>query len=155
KRESRTTIKEYGMRTRKCLITVLCSVGLCAFSLSLAGEASGQTVINKTRLGGYSEDIAYVSRGALRDKIITLDGYEVYAVENARRPRGSMTKLFSVIVSELNFRPNGITYIESEGLFAFNDDSQPTKLFLFDEKGVFKGTRAIQYPGGYIPQHME
>jgi hypothetical protein len=138
--------------TRFALIVM---VGLFGHLLA-APDMTAQTVISKSRIGGYSEDIAYVSRGRLRDQIIILDGYEVFAVENARRPRGRMTKLFDVKVPELNFRPNGIAFIESEDLFAFNDITQPTKLFLFDEKGEFKGTRTIQYlNSGYVPQHME
>ncbi len=119
-------------------------------------EATAQTVISKSRIGGYAEDITYVSRGRLKDYIIVLDGYEVFSVENARRPSGSLTRLFGIKIPELNLPPNGITYIESEGLFAFNDRSQPTKLFFFDEKGEFKGTRTIQYLNStYVPGHME
>jgi hypothetical protein len=144
-----------GLRIKSLIQHISAALLLTVALVCTASEARSQTVINKTRIGGYSEDIAYVSRGRLRDNIIILDGYEVFAVENARRPRGQMTKLFDVKVPEINIRPNGIAYIESEELFAFNDVTQPTKLFFFDREGRFQGTRAIQYPGGYVPQHME
>jgi len=123
--------------------------------LIAATDARPQTVVSRTRIGGYSEDITYVSRGRLRNNIVILDGYEVFAVENLKTPKGQMTKLFDVRIPEINVRPNGITYIESEGLFAFNDVTQPTKLFLFTDTGQFQGTRTIGYLGGYVPQHME
>lgn len=140
---------------KRCVVAVILVLASTAYPLREA-NAQTVTVVNKARIGGYSEDITYVPRGRLRDNIIVLDGYEVFAVENARRPRGPMTKLFDVRIPEIDIRPNGIAYVESEGLFAFNDVTQPTKLFFFDEKGQFKGTRNIQYlSSGYMPQHME
>jgi hypothetical protein len=118
-------------------------------------EAIAQTVISKSRIGGYAEDIAYISKGRLKNNIIIMDGYEVFSVENARTPRGPLNKLFDVKIPEIDTNPNGLTYIESESLFALNNVTQPKNLFLFDETGQFKGTRNIQYPGGYVPQHME
>ena len=123
--------------------------------LIAATDARPQTVVSRTRIGGYSEDITFVSRGRLKNQIVILDGFEVFAVENSKTPKGPMTKLFNVKIPETNIRPNGITYIESEGLFAFNDATQPTKLFLFTDTGQFQGTRTIGYLGGYVPQHME
>jgi hypothetical protein len=143
------------LRINACTRHLATALLLAVACVCAASDAKAQTVVSKTRIGGFSEDIAYVSRGRLRDSIAILDGYEVFTVENARRPHGAMTKLFNVIVPELNVRPNGITYIESEELFAFNEVTQPTKLFLFDTKGQYKGTRAIHYAGGYVPQHME
>jgi len=118
-------------------------------------ETAAQTVIGRSRIGGYSEDITYVSGGRLKGNIIILDGFEVFSVENAKRPKGGMTRLFDVKIPDINIRPNGITYVESEGLFAMNDATQPKRLFFFDDKGEFKGTRNIHYPGSYVPQHME
>ena len=140
------------MMVKRIALTILVSI---IAILSSSAETTAQTVINKSRVGGYAEDITYVSKGKLKNHIIVMDGYEVFAVENAITPKGQMTKLFDVIVPEIDTIPNGITYIESEALFAINNVFQPKKLFLFDEKGVFKGTRNIQYPGGYLPQHME
>lgn len=119
-------------------------------------ETTAQTVISKARIGGFSEDITYVSTGSLKNKIAILDGYEVFVVENAKKPIGQMTRLFDVRVPEIDTNPNGITYIASEALFAVNNVTHPKKLFLFDEKGAFKGTRDIQYlDSGYVPAHME
>lgn len=142
---SKTTLMRFAF------IVLLCLFG----QLLAASDVAAQTVVSKARIGGYSEDIAYVSKGHLKDNIIILDGFDVFAVENAKKPKGRMTRLFDLKVPELNFRPNGITYIESEELFAINDVTQPTKLFLFDDKGELKSTRTIQYPGGFVPGHME
>lgn len=138
---------------RKRLVSTLVSL---AASLFAAAEAQSQTVVSHTRIGGYAEDITYVGSGSLKDKIVLIDGYEVFAVENAQKPKGSMDKLFDVKIPEIDFRPNGIAYVESEGLFVINDVSHPTKLFSFDQQGKFKGTRPIQYlDSGYVPAHME
>jgi hypothetical protein len=137
----------------KRLVSTLLSL---AASLFAAGEAQSQTVVSHTRIGGYAEDITYVGSGSLKDKIVLIDGYEVFAVENAKKPKGSMDKLFDVKIPDIDVRPNGIAYIESEGLFVVNDVSHPTKLFSFDQKGKFTGTRPIQYlDSGYVPGHME
>ncbi|MEK6301400.1 MAG: hypothetical protein AABO41_11810 [Acidobacteriota bacterium] len=141
-----------ALKTRRSVCILMSSFFVM---LLAATDARSQTVVSRTRIGGYSEDITYVSRGRLRNNIVILDGYEVFAVENLRTPKGQMTKLFDVKIPEINTRPNGITYIESEGLFAFNEVTQPTKLFLFTDTGQFKGTRTIGYLGGYVPQHME
>jgi hypothetical protein len=66
-----------------------------------------------------------------------------------------MDRLFSLKVPAIDALPTGMTYIESEGLFAIVDDSQPKKLSLFDQTGAYKGTRSIQYLGDYVPTHFE
>src|SRR5687767_2231949 len=75
-------------------------------------EAIAQTVISKSRIGGYAEDIAYISKGRLKNNIIIMDGYEVFSVENARSSRGPLNKLFDVKIPEIDTNPNGLTYIE-------------------------------------------
>src|SRR5258706_2640288 len=136
-------------------ITLMTLTSLAAV-LFTAMEAQSQTVVSHTRIGGYSEDIAFVTSGPLKDNIVLIDGYEVFAVKNAKRPQGGMVKLFDVKIPEIDIRPNGIAYVESEDLFVINDVSHPTKLFTLNQQGKFKGTRPIQYlDSGYVPQHME
>lgn len=137
----------------KRFVSTLVSLAAVLFS---AAEARSQTVVSHTRIGGYSEDIAFVTSGHLKGNIVLIDGYEVFAVENAKKPKGAMVKLFDVKIPEIDIRPNGIAYVESEGLFVINDVTHPTKLFSFDQQGKFKGTRPIQYlDSEYVPQHME
>jgi len=137
----------------KPFVSTLVSLAAVLFSVA---EARSQTVVSHTRIGGYAEDITYVGSGRLNGKIVLMDGNEVFAVENAAKPKGAMDKIFDVKIPEIDIRPNGIAYVESEGLFVVNNVTHPTKLFSFDQQGNFKGTRPIQYlDSGYVPQHME
>jgi hypothetical protein len=123
--------------------------------LFAATNSQAQTVVSHTRIGGHAEDITYVGSGALKSKIVVLHGYELYGVVNSKKPSGSMDRLFSLKVPAIDALPTGMTYIESEGLFAVVDDSQLKTLSLFDQKGAYKGTRPIQYLGDYVPTHFE
>lgn len=118
-------------------------------------KAQGVEILQRTRVGGYSEDIAFVNQGAFANHIIILDGYEVYGIPGEARGKPPMRKLLDLRGLNINIRPNGITYIESERLFAVNDDTQKNTLFLFDHQGRPQGTRNIQYLNGYIPGHLE
>ncbi|HKP87578.1 MAG TPA: hypothetical protein VJZ26_15870 [Blastocatellia bacterium] len=143
------------MRLTKIIPRSITRILLSAlFALLLAAtDAAAQRVLKQAQIGGYSEDITYVTSGRLKDSIIMLDGYDVYAVP--KKARDPLEKLFDVKAPEIDTNPNGIAYIESEGLFAVNNVTQPTKLFFFDQNGAFKGSRPIKYLNGYAPQHME
>ncbi|HEX6183771.1 MAG TPA: hypothetical protein VFZ44_07665 [Pyrinomonadaceae bacterium] len=125
--------------------------------LSATSQVCAQTVVSRTRIGGYAEDIAYASGGALKDNIILTDGYEIFAVPVAKKERAKepMTRLFDIKGLGIDVNPRGITYIESEDLFVVNDVAQRSTLFLFDAQGQPRGTRKITYLGGYAPQHLE
>jgi hypothetical protein len=135
----------------------------CAFAAAvvlyfviLAVPANSQTVLNSSRVGGYAEDITFVSSGALKDKIVIVDGLDVFAVENKKRPTGTMTKIFDVKVPEIDVFPNGIAYVASEDLFVLNQNVHTNKLYFFDQTGAYKGRRDIQYLNpGYLPGHLE
>lgn len=123
-----------------------------------ASAVNAQTVVSRTQIGGYSEDITFVSSGPLKDNIIIADGYDVYAVKNTKKSKKvePMVKLFDLRSLGLDINPRGITYIESEALFVVvNIDVQPTKFFLFDSQGQSRGTRTVQYLNGYVPVHQE
>jgi uncharacterized protein YjiK len=86
-----------------------------------------------------------------------MDGYDVMAV-STQGPQCivcSPLKLFDVRRLGINVAPRGIAYVESAGLFALNDPTQPTTLFFVDEHGHPKGTRTIQYLGGFSPGWLE
>jgi hypothetical protein len=68
---------------------------------------------------------------------------------------GQAVKLFDLHGLSIQSGPRGIAYIESEGLYAFNDPTQPSTLLLADGDGRPHGTRAINYLGGFTPQHVE
>lgn len=130
-----------------------------ALSATLFAGSNGnaQTVLSRAQLGSYSEDIAFVASGPLKDKIVVMSGYEVFAISNTKKSKAEpLVKLFDLRPGGLDLSPRGITYSESESLFiTTNFDIQPTKLFLFDTQGQPRGTRTVQYLNGYVPAHQE
>lgn len=129
----------------------------CAL-LFAASAGYAQTVVSRSRVGGYAEDITFVPSGPLKGHLVMLNGYELYAVEVSKKEKGKdpLFKLCEVKIPEFDQFPNGFTYVESEGLFFMNQSTDPTKLYLFDQTCTFKGTRPIQYlNSAYRPGHME
>jgi hypothetical protein len=129
-----------------------------SFLLLTALASHAQTVVSRARIGGYTEDITFVSSGILKDNIVMLNGFEAYGAPIAKKTKDKepLVKLFDLKFPEFDVFPNGITYVESEGLFFLNQFDKPTKLFLVDQTGAFKGTRTIQYlNSSYRPAHME
>jgi hypothetical protein len=136
-------------RTAFGTATVLCI-------LILAGSTGyTQTVVSRSRIGGYAEDVTFVTNGDLKNEIVMINGYDLYSAPN-NKPNRPLEKLFSLHTPEIDQLPNGIAYIESEKLFVHNNAPHPNKLYLWDQKGTFKGTRNIQYLNpAYRPLHME
>ena len=126
-------------------------------ALAAASAASAQTVVSRTRIGGYAEDMAYASGGALKDNIIITDGYDIYAAPASKKEKGRepLTRLFDIKGLGVDVNPRGITYVESEDLFVVNDIAHRSTLYFFDAQGQPRGTRKITYPGGYAPEHLE
>jgi len=116
-------------------------------------DATAQSVVSRARIGGYAEDIAFVSSGALKDHVAMMDGYDLFA---APVKKGALTKVCKIDNPELDQFVNGFTFVESEGLFVMNNDPHPNKLYFFDQGCSFKGTRPIQYlNNSYRPGHIE
>lgn len=112
-------------------------------------------VVSRARIGGYSEDITFVKSGQLKDHIALLEGYEIYTVP-LKKKDGPIARHCGISIPEFDQFPNGLTFIESEGLFALNNAPYPDQLFLFDQACAYKGTRKIQYlNSAYRPQHLE
>lgn len=129
---------------------------LAATALSLsAPEASAQTVLGRARLGNNVEDVTYVTKGALSNHIVTLDGYEVYGLPASGNGNAPFKKLFDLRSLPIQIGPRGLAYVESEQLFVLQDPSQTDKLFFVDHKGKLQSTRTIQYLGGFTPQFIE
>src|SRR4051812_30358254 len=129
---------------------------LAATALSLsAPEASAQTVLSRARLGNNVEDVTYVTKGALANHVVTLDGYEVYGLPASGNGNAPFKKLFDLRSLPINIGPRGLAYVESEGLFVLQEPSQPDKLFFVDHKGKLQSTRTIQYLGGFVPVQLE
>lgn len=113
-------------------------------------------IIARKRLGNTTEDITFITNGPSANSFAVMDGYEVLIVPSS--PRGIWVppgKSFDLRGLGILVAPRGIAYLESEGLFVVNDIRQRSTLFLADIKGQPMGTRTIQYPDGYMPQHLE
>lgn len=124
---------------------------------SMTSTAHAQTVLSRTRIGGYSEDITYVTSGPLKDQLVFLDGYELYAVPDAKKKKSTdpLVRICDLRGIGIGVFPNGLTYVESEGLITINDSTQPTKQFLIDAQGKLISVRTIHYLNGYVPAHLE
>lgn len=138
--------------------TLLKSLTIFALLILVAsftgGDINAQTVVNRARIGGYAEDITFVSSGALKGQLVMMNGYELYAVEIAKK--STLTRVCKIDHPELDQFVNGFTFVPSEGLFAMNNAPHPDKLFFFDQACGFKGTRPIQYlDSNYRPGHIE
>lgn len=117
-------------------------------------EASAQTVVSRARIGGYTEDITFVTSGPLKDQVVMTNGYELYAASLSKK--GALSRICRIDHPEMDQFVNGFTFIESEGLFVMNNAPHPNKLFLFDQTCASKGTRTIQYlNSSYRPGHIE
>ena len=130
---------------------------VCAL-LFAASAGYAQTVVSRSRIGGYAEDVTFVPSGTLKGHLVMLNGYEIHALDVAKKEKDKapLFKLCEVKLPELDQFPNGFAYVESEGLFFVNQSSDPTRLYLFDQTCAFKGTRPIQYlNSAYRPVHME
>ena len=134
--------------------TLLSLALLTAFAALTAVDSNAQTVLNRARVGGYAEDITLVTSGSLKDRVVMADGYELYAVEMSKK--GVLTPVCKYENPQLEQFATGFTFLPTEGLFVFNNDPHPDKLFFFDQACGFKGTRPIQYlDSNYRPQHFE
>jgi len=143
---------------KRHVAAVIFVLSAIAYPLPQPTEANGPTVrvLDRARIGGYSEDITFVTKGALSNQLIVLDGYDVFGIPGQAHGNPPMKKLFDLKGLGIEIAPRGIAYIESERLFVANNDfPEPTTLFLFDHKGHPQGTRTIQYLNGYLPVHLE
>lgn len=122
--------------------------------LALPMELSAQTVVSRARVGGYAEDVAYVTSGPLKDHVVMMNGYEFYAAELSKK--GALNRVCRIDHPEMDQFVNGFTFVESEGLFVMNNAPHPDRLYLFDQNCASKGTRPIQYlNSNYRPGHIE
>ena len=121
----------------------------------LSFDTRAQTVVNRARIGGFAEDITYVTSGELKDQIVMMNGYELHAVSLAKK-KGVLTRICKIDNPEIDQSASGFTFVESEGLFVMNNAPHPNKLFFFDQACRIKGTRTIQYlDSNYRPLHIE
>jgi len=108
-------------------------------------------VLERKRLGNQTEDITFISNGPLAGSVAILDGDQVGGIHRGQRARG----LFDLFELGIRISPRGIVYMPSEALFAVNDPTQVSTLFLVDSHGQAEGTRTIQYMNGFLPDYLE
>ena len=135
----------------RAITRLMCFVFAMSFAIV---EAGAQTVVSRARVGGYAEDITYVTSGTLKDHVVMTNGYELYAASVSKKV--PFSRICRIDHPEMDQFVNGFTFIQSEGLFAMNNAPHPNKLFLFDQTCASKGTRPIQYlNSNYRPGHLE
>jgi len=123
-------------------------------AVHLPGEANAQTVVSRTRLGGYAEDVTFVTSGALKDQLVMTNGHDLYSV--ALTKKSVLNRVCRIDHPEMDQFVNGFAFVESEGLFVMNNAPHPDRLYLFDQTCSSKGTRRIQYlNANYRPGHVE
>ena len=139
----------------KTLLESLTAIALLTLIVPFAAvDVNAQTIVNRARIGGYAEDITFVSSGPLKDQLVMTNGYELHSVDMAKK--GVLTRVCKVDHPEMDQFVNGFTFVPTEGLFAVNNAPHPDKLFFFDQACGFKGTRPIQYlDSNYRPGHIE
>lgn len=136
----------------KTLLKSLTAIALLTLITVL--DVNAQTVVNRARVGGYAEEITFVTSGPLKDQLVMMNGYELYSVDMGKK--GVLTRVCKLESPEIDQFVNGLTFVPSEGLFVMNNAPHPDKLFFFDQACGFKGTRPIQYlDSNYRPGHIE
>jgi hypothetical protein len=136
------------------LFKQLITLAFLILPLFLPAKTTAQTVVSRARIGGYAEDITYVTSGSLKDQIVMTDGYELLAVGLAKK--NTLTRICKLDHPEMDLFPTGLAFVESENLLVINNDPHPNKLYFFDQSCTFKGTRTIQYlNSSYRPFHIE
>jgi hypothetical protein len=134
--------------------TLLKSLPALVLLTLIAVDLNAQTVVSRARVGGYAEEITFVTSGPLKGQLVMMNGYELYAVEMAKKE--VLTRVCKLESPEFDQFVNGLTFVPSEGLFVMNNAPHPDKLFFFDQACGFKGTRTIQYlDSNYRPGHIE
>ena len=134
--------------------TLLKSLPALVLLTLIAVHLNAQTLVSRARVGGYAEEITFVTSGPLKGQLVMMNGYELYAVEMAKK--GVLTRVCKLESPEFDQFVNGLTFVPSEGLFVMNNAPHPDKLFFFDQACGFKGTRTIQYlDSNYRPGHIE
>jgi hypothetical protein len=129
---------------------------LCALSamLLMTTAARAQTVLSRARLGNNVEDITFVTKGPLANHVVTVDGYEVFGLPGRGAGNSRARKLFDLRGLDIQTAPRGMTFVESEKLFAFQVPAEGS-LFFLDHQGQLKAVRPIQFLGGFEPNHIE
>ena len=139
----------------KTLRQTLTAIAVLTLIASFSGSAANaQTLVSRARIGGYAEDISFVTSGTLKGQLVMLDGYELYSVEMTKK--GALTRVCKLDNPEIDQFVNGFTFVPTEGVFLMNNSPHPDRLYVVDQACVFKGTRPIQYlDSNYRPGHLE
>lgn len=134
--------------TRHCLV-----LALLGFAILSAVHTCAQTVkvLQRKRLGNQTEDITFVSNGPWANNVAILDGDQVGGITRGHKPR----VLFGLFQLGIRISPRGIVFMPPETLFAVNDGTEVSTMFLVDSHGQAEGTRTIQYMNGFLPDFTE
>lgn len=116
-------------------------------------------VVRRMLLSNVTEDITSFPLSQAVSTIGILEGYNVLKVNppgKASDPASPQVEpLCDLRQLAITDRPHGLTFIQSENLFAVNGSSQMRKLFLFDQAGRPRGTRDIELTPDFKLNHLE
>src|SRR5688572_1009691 len=112
-----TKVEDPSMKT---LLRTLTAIGLLSLIAPFAAsDVNAQTMVSRARVGGYAEEITLVTSGTLKDKLVMMNGYELYSVELTKK--ATLTRVCKIDNPELDQFVNGLTFVPSEGLFVMNN----------------------------------
>ena len=143
----------------RCMVWGLAIAGLASCAPedvgreSLAVTAPGE-VIARARLGNNTEDLTFIDRGRLANHVVAIDGGEVLAIPGAGRS-GEVQSLFHTAGLGLGAAPRGVGFLSAERHLVLNDTTQRDRLFITDLDGALIEELAIDYAGGFVPDHVE
>jgi hypothetical protein len=121
-----------------------------------AGPGPKVQIVDRARIGGYAEDLAFVAVGPFANHIVMVEGCEVWGIAGQATAKPPLRKLFDLYNLDPVPRATGIAYVESRQLFVVND-SGPSKFFFVDNTGRLKGSASMVFPlpDGYTPRYIE
>src|SRR5688500_19503723 len=111
-------------------LKLLATLSLLFFPLLSLTKTSAQSVVSRAWIGGYAEDITSVTSGALKDQLVMINGYELHAVDLAKK--GVLSKICKLDHPEIDQSPNGFAFVESANLFVIHNDPHPNTLYASD-----------------------
>jgi hypothetical protein len=126
-------------------LALLALVGGAVLVSLAAVPGSKVRILERGRVGGYAEDLAFVTTGPLANHIVMVQGFEVWGIASEASGRPPLRKLFDLYSLDPTPRSAGIAYVESRRLFAINN-STATNLFFVDHRGRLEGSARMTFP---------
>jgi hypothetical protein len=134
--------------------------GILAGAFALLGYAPPRktTVLQRARIGGYAEGVAYVGNGPLAGYLAMRDGHEVWGVPAPYSAALPLRKLFDLRGLDMVGHAAAFTYVESRRAFALiSQEVAGHTLWYVNARGRQTGSALLELPlpDGYMPFYFE